>query len=254
MKKIILCLLLVAWLSPMTVRAFAVDLSCWVDDGTHAAPETAEDATAFITLEALNLRPVPGTHAPRITMASRGSVVQVTDVRDGIWYAVIYNGMRGYMYAEFLEKLDTTPFVPPDLGNLAPVEILDWHSANVLLTRHTAVTIIDVRTGISWQVARFGGELHADVETVTAEDTANMHRAFDYTWTWEPRPVLVIIDGRTIAASINGMPHGIVTNFRNNVHGHFCLHFFGSLAHGAASVDLRHHNAVMEAFFTAIQW
>jgi hypothetical protein len=257
MKKRFACLLLVFLLLPINVHAFFVDTSCWSPPDEEEEIHVPAEAHAFITLEALNLRPQPGTHAPRIALAPKGSIVYVTDFRDGEWYAVTYNGLSGYMFAVYLEAVDTEPPeppTPPDLDNLAPVELIDWHTANELFKTRMPATVIDVRTGISWQVDRFGGELHADVETITAEDTANMHRAFNHTWTWEPRPIVIIIDGRTLAASIGGMPHGIVTNFRNNVNGHFCLHFFGSWAHGANNVDPRHHNAVMEAFFTAALW
>ena len=256
MKKHIFCLALAFLLSPflfspITVSAFALNTSCWVDP---SKVENTDGHAMYITLAALNLRPQPRTDIPRIALAQQGALVQVTDTRDGIWYAVIFNGLSGYMYAEFLEFYTFTPSAPPNIEDLAAVELIDWQTAKTLLTPNVPFTVIDVRTGISWQMTRFGGDLHADVETLTAECTANMRRAFNNVWSWEPRPVLVIYDGRTLAASINGMPHGIVTNFRNNVNGHFCLHFFGSWAHGATTVDPRHHNAVMEAFFTAEKW
>jgi hypothetical protein len=251
MKKwFVIFLLSVFLFSPMAVYGFALDTSCWVGEETEDEENEGETVNTFVTTAPLNLRPAPTTDVPRIVLAPQGSLVQVTDFRDGEWYAVIFNGYSGFMFAEFLKPYNIIPFVAPDLDNLAPVEIVDWHTANGLFPFNESVTVIDVRTGTSWQVARFGGDLHADVETVTAEDTANMLRAFNHRWTWDPRPILVIIDGRTLAASIGGMPHGIVTNFRNNVHGHFCLHFFGSLVHGASGVDPRHHNAVIEAFLT----
>jgi hypothetical protein len=271
MKKRTVAFLLMAFLfSPITVSGFALDTSCWVGntgeivnetnnipgepaDQTNSIPGEAFTTNTFITLYALNLRPSPSTNLHRIAVAPAGSYVQVTDFRDGEWYAVTFNGMCGYMFAQYLKPVDVTPPNPPaDLSNLAPVEIIDWFTADTLIPLRVPFTIIDARTGISWQVARGGGDLHADVETVTAHDTAEMLRAFNHTWSWEPRPVWVVINGRTLAASINGMPHGFVTNHNNNVNGHFCLHFFGSWAHGATSVDMRHHNAVLEAFFTAI--
>ncbi|MCL2501018.1 MAG: SH3 domain-containing protein [Defluviitaleaceae bacterium] len=246
-------LALVFLLAPIYVNAFALDTSC------HSSTVTKTDdvpvsSNTFITTAALNLRPSPSTTLPRIALAPLGAIVTVTDFLCGEWFAVTFNGMNGYMSAEFLKPFFVTPFSPPDLNNLAPVEILDWRTADELIEVRTPITVIDVRTGISWQVARLGGELHADVETVTAQDTEEMHRAFGHRWTWDPRPVLVVVNGRTLAASINGMPHSIVTNFNNNVDGHFCLHFFGSLVHGSFRVDQRHHDAVLEAFLTAVMW
>jgi hypothetical protein len=255
MKKLpayVFFLTLAFFIFPMTAAAMPpLNTSCEVGQTPNQVPEGA----TFITLDALNLRPLPSTNFPRIALAPRGSIVYVTDFRDGEWYAVTFNGMCGFMNATWLAPIDLTPPPPPDTSNLAPVELVAWHTANELIvSRGAAVTIIDVRTGISWQVARLGGELHADVETVTAADTAAMHAAFDFVWTWDPRPVLVIAEGRTLAASIGGMPHSVVTNFNNNVNGHFCLHFFGSRVHGSEIINPLHHNAVLEAFFTAIMW
>ncbi|MCL2190134.1 MAG: SH3 domain-containing protein [Defluviitaleaceae bacterium] len=251
-KAILFTLVLAVFMGTIstTAHAFALDLRCWEEQN----PQTPQEGTPYLTLAALNLRPAPSTAVSRIALAPQGAVVQVLDYYNDEWYFVLFNGITGFMFAEFLEQLNTPSFTPPDISNLAQVELIDWQTANTLLTLHAPLTIIDVRTGISWQVARFGGELHADVETITAEDTAIMHHVFNYTWTWEPRPVLVVYNGRTLAASINGMPHGIVTNHRNNVNGHFCLHFHGSFAHGATQVDVRHHNALLNAFFTAQGW
>ena len=255
MKKILLFVsvfVLCMIITTTTVQSFTLDIRCW-EEQNPSFPQITE-GTTYITLDALNLRPAPSTTIPRIAIAPVGALVQVLDRLDGIWYFVNFNGQVGFMYAAFLQRYEPASIELPDVNDLAPVELIDWHIANTLITRNAPLLIIDVRTGIYWQMARFGGDLHADVETITAEDTANMFRAFNYTWTWEPRPVVVIYQGRTFAASINGMPHGIVTNHRNNVNGHFCLHFHGSFAHGATSVDARHHNALLEAFFTTQMW
>jgi len=232
---------------------FAIDISCGVEAraaGGASQADNAQSAVAgvpHITLAALNLRAAPNTASTRLAVAPLGAMVQVTDVRDGAWFAVSYNGMNGFMAAEFLLALRVPEGV--DTGDLPGIELITWDEAHTAIPVRTVMRIIDVRSGISWQVARMGGDLHADVETVTAQDTALMHRAFDYTWTWNPRPVWVVVGGRTFPGSLGGMPHGIVTNHTNNVNGHFCLHFFGSRVHGSEVVDQRHHDAVFEAYF-----
>jgi len=266
----ILCLVALSLL----LQGFVVDVSCWTPPADEAvaeaptpeetapeeattpgntAPEVAPPSNTYRTLYALNLRPAPNTNAARIALAQAGARVEVLS-RYGAWYNVRFNGLVGYMYADFLAPAPELFIPPPDLGNLAPVEMIYWNAASALLGRFEPLTIIDVRTGLTWQMARFGGDAHADVEPITAQDTAIMHRAFNYTWTWTPRPVLVLIHGRTLAASLNGMPHGMVTNHQNNVNGHFCLHFFGSRTHGTWRLDTAHQNAVHEAFFTASAW
>jgi len=47
------------------------------------------------------------------------------------------------------------------------------------------------------------------------EDTEAFRQAFGGSWSWEPRPMLVYEDGRTIAASMSGMPHGGFNSYDN---------------------------------------
>jgi len=134
------------------------------------------------------------------------------------------------------------------------IELLAWNVAKNLLTEGKIVTITDVRTGLSWQIASGSNGSHADVEPITANDTATMFSAFGE-WTWTPRPVIVDIDGRLIAASLSGMPHAGSTRSGNNMNGHVCLHFLGSTTHKSSPAHVAdHQNAVVEAFETASAW
>jgi len=233
-------LLLTIFLAPLTVYGYGFTL--YMDDsGYDELPAT------FMTTSTLNLRPTPCTTNPRLALVQPGSRVEVTDFLCGEWFAVIYNGMTGYMYAEWL-----MPWVSAT-STAAPgtVELLHWNEARNLMTIGTPATIIDVRTGLAWQVASFSNGNHADVETLTAEDTATMLQAWGGRWCWTPRPVLVVINGRTLAASLNGMPHAGWTRSGNNMNGHVCLHFLGSRTHnGTVSHERDHQAAVMEAYNT----
>ena len=128
------------------------------------------------------------------------------------------------------------------------VELLRWSYVRHNVIRNgEPLLITDVRSGITYWVAAFSQGNHADVEPITREDTELMRQAFGR-WTWDPRPVWVTIDGRTIAASINGMPHAGSTNSNNGMNGHICLHFYGSTTHsGARSHERDHQRAVQEA-------
>ena len=130
----------------------------------------------FRTTARLNLRQGPTTDSARIMTANPGQLVYVTDVRDGVWFAVEVNGQTGYMYAEFLVEVAEGAIVAPDFNGT--VERLHWSEARELTTRGTPLTLVDVRTGITWQVASFSNGNHADVEPITAEDTAAMLSAF----------------------------------------------------------------------------
>ena len=58
---------------------------------------------------------------------------------------------------------------------------------------------------------------------------------------------MTLENGVTLAASINGMPHGGGSIADNNFEGHICIHFLNSRTHGTDNVDPDHQNAVGEA-------
>ena len=226
------------------------DYNYYEANGSSFIPVSSDSEfpIAFITTARLNLRPSPSTAGERIALLPAGQRVYVTDFRDGEWFAVEHNGTRGYMFGRYLREL-----LPP--GQAGTVELLHWDVARYIMTVGTPATIIDVRTGLTFQLASFSNGRHADVETLTAEDTATMLQAFGGRWTWQPRPVIVVVNGRTIAASLSGMPHAQQTRTDNNLNGHVCLHFLGSRTHnGNRSHENDHQNAVHEAFRVASNW
>ena len=209
--------------------------------------EEPEMPLVFRTTANLNLRSGPGTQYTRLALINNGRLVYVTDLRDGEWFAVEVNGQVGYMYAAFLtEVVDAATIVSEINGD---VERLHWNQARQLITIGTTLTVIDVRTGITWQMASFSNGNHADVEPLTAADTAAMLQAWGGRWCWQPRPIHVIVGDRILAASLNGMPHAGSTRSGNNMNGHVCMHFYGSRTHnGNRSHERDHQNAVNEAF------
>ncbi len=88
------------------------------------------------------------------------------------------------------------------------------------------VTIYDFVTGISWQVNIFSVGAHADAEPLTANDTANMNRAFGGKTTWTAKAVWVVYsDGRVYMGSTHNTPHETYHIRDNNFSGHLCIHF-----------------------------
>lgn len=86
-------------------------------------------------------------------------------------------------------------------------------------------TIYDYSTGISWQVHMFSFGKHAEIEPLTASDTAKMNKSLGGT-TWTPRAVWVLFgDGTVYMASTHSTPHGTQHITDNNFSGHACLHF-----------------------------
>jgi LysM repeat protein len=124
-------------------------------------------------------------------------------------------------------------------------ELLHWDVANKILK--SRATIIDVATGLSFQVQRRGGHNHADIEPLTSADTAVLKRIYGGSWSWARRAVIVVVGGRRIAASINGQPHGGQAITGNGCSGHICLHFLGSRTHASNSLDADHQRMVQAA-------
>ncbi len=137
----------------------------------------------------------------------------------------------------------------PEAEDIEVIEKLKWfNDAKNLFKIGTTAKIIDVNTGYSFTVKRTGGYYHADVEPVSASDTAVMKKMLGGNWSWNRRPIIVVYNGRYLAASMNGMPHSFDKISGNNFSGHFCVHFAGSKTHGSNRVDEAHQAAVEKAY------
>ena len=154
----------------------------------------------------------------------------------------------------------------------SPIELLDWwDSADKLFEKGVPAVVVDVETGKSFEVMRTYGSSHADVETLTAYDTAVMKEIWGGEWNWERRAVIVLINGKKLAASASGMPHagldsmpeietvdersadyGTGANLDkikgNDMEGHFDIHFLNSRTHGTDKIDDKHQEMVQKAF------
>ncbi|MBQ8654797.1 MAG: peptidoglycan-binding protein [Clostridia bacterium] len=114
------------------------------------------------------------------------------------------------------------------MANLKPanVQYKYWYSyVREQARQYQYATIYDFSTGISWQVHMFSFGKHAEVEPLTAADTARMNQSLGGT-TWTPRAVWVLFgDGSVYMASTHSTPHGVQHITDNNFAGHGCLHF-----------------------------
>ena len=156
-------------------------------------------------------------------------------------------------------------------GKKAEDYMVSWFGgAENILKRGSTATVYDIRSGKSFKIKRSYGTNHADCETLTGEDTKIMKQIYGGQWSWERRPVIVIVNGQKIAASMAGMPHagsdkdpaeayvtwrsggyGAGTNLDavkgNGMDGHFDIHFLNSRTHGTNRVNPDHQKAVKEA-------
>ena len=136
--------------------------------------------------------------------------------------------------------------VPGAFSTISPkIEALDWWTeVDYMFPRNDTAIITDVKTGLSFEVVRWGGTNHADVEPLTTRDTEIMRQIYGGSWSWDRRSVIVHIDNRLIAGSINGQPHGAYDIHDNNFPGHFCLHFNNSKLHNNGSLDPEHQENI----------
>ncbi|MCM3628631.1 hypothetical protein M3194_14805 [Paenibacillus glycanilyticus] len=126
-------------------------------------------------------------------------------------------------------------------------KLLDWQEAEKLFSRKAIFVIKDMETGLSFRVQRRAGHDHADVQPVTKADTEIMKQIYNKGWTWDRKAVIAEKDGKQIAASMNGMPHGGDGIPENGFSGHFCVHFLNSSTHKSDAPDLPHQLMVHKA-------
>ena len=126
---------------------------------------------------------------------------------------------------------------------------MDWWTSDIqtIFARGVTATITDVETGLSWREQRRGGTNHADCQPLTAADTAALKQAYGGKWSWDRRAIIVTIDGKNYAASMNGMPHGGGSITDNNFNGHHCIHFTNSRTHGSNRICPLHQAAIKKA-------
>lgn len=153
--------------------------------------------------------------------------------------------------------------VTPTLG---AVELIDWYTGGIqsIFYKGCIATVTDVYTGISFKIKRWSGAYHADVEPLTANDTAAMCRVYGVSTAqaisdnnmYQRRPLWVTIGSRTFAASMYGIPHNYPdgdTISDNEFNGQFCIHFVNSHTHGTYVVDKDHQAAIQYAYTHAAE-
>lgn len=118
-------------------------------------------------------------------------------------------------------------------------KLLPWQNVTQHIPKYSKFEIIDLDTGLRFNVQRRAGSHHADVQPLAKNDTEIMKKIYNGKWSWKRRAILINHNNETIAASMHGMPHGqgaLVNEFP----GHFCVHFHLSKTHTRNSVDFSH--------------
>lgn len=126
-------------------------------------------------------------------------------------------------------------------------EYLDWWTeAQYVFPIGTTAKVIDFITGESFNVKRTIGANHADVETLTQNDT-NIARSIWGGFSWNIRSVIVEVNGRRLAASMSLFPHDVQYIHDNGMNGHVDIHFKNSTRHVDGAINQRHQELVREA-------
>lgn len=127
-------------------------------------------------------------------------------------------------------------------------EFLSWEEVDSIFPKYSKATVIDFETGLQFRVQRRAGSYHADVQPLTSKDTSVMKMIYNDSWSWKRKAIIVQLDnGRRIAASMNGMPHGGGAIRGNNFNGHFCIHFRNSKIHASREINIEHQIMVWKA-------
>lgn len=228
-----------------------------------AAPWANATLPPDLTLPQLTFTGENNPNYPRVMKPGDmgNSVIDLQVTLQGFGYAVSQDGQYGYdtqaavmrlqremgIDADGLVGAQTRRLIGGDgSGN---VEKLDWWlGGNVAYARLTEATVIDVRTGVRFQIHRYGGDNHCDVEPLTAKDAAAFLSILGGEWSWERRPIWLEVGGRVIAASMNCMPHEGQHITGNDFDGHFCIHFYNSRTHDTNRIDEEHAACVEEAW------
>ncbi|MCL2752751.1 MAG: hypothetical protein FWE44_01215 [Defluviitaleaceae bacterium] len=168
-------------------------------------------------------------------------------------------------YKTFYETQHEEIIVPQYIPNLYAT----WQEIQHIFARETDARVVDLATGLEFNVRRTFGTHHADVEPLTTEDADIMR----YIWggySWARRSVAVYVAGQVFPASLTFFPHagrddapalatvdnrsggyGRGVNLDavkgNGVCGIVCMHFYGSLLHGSLRSNPDHQNAVLRA-------
>ena len=127
------------------------------------------------------------------------------------------------------------------------------------------VILTDLATGKSFKVHVQSTGNHADVEPLTASDTATMCSIYGVSTasaiSWKRRAMILTLDqgqGVTLqfVCSVYGEPHGQQDITNNNFSGQFCVHFKGSTIHsgdGGSVPDSENHQAIITAAETKLK-
>lgn len=125
---------------------------------------------------------------------------------------------------------------------------LTWPEVVAFFPVGGVATVHDLESGLEFKVRRHRGDSHADVEPLSAEDTAVLKEIYGGSWSWARRAVVINFgENCKVAGSMNGMPHGWGDLEQNEFAGHFCIHFKDSRVHTTWKRDPGHQLMILKS-------
>ena len=216
---------------------------------------SGEGTKGYITEASVNMRKGPGTGYGVVKVLKRGAEIRFYELKDG-WYLIKSGSDTGYVSSKYVSKSQPEEESGSTPGGSSSesggkVILSDWFKGEVasVFARGDEATVTDVKTGLKFKATRTGGYYHADAQPSSSSETKIMYQIYGNKWQWTRRAVWVTVDGKTYAASMNGMPHGetdVISG--NNFDGCFCIHFLNSKTHAGDRVDSAHQDCVQEAY------
>lgn len=126
-------------------------------------------------------------------------------------------------------------------------EITSWSVIKGQLVSGRAYDVIDCYTGKEFTLIFNGGENHAEMEIANETCLENFMAVCGGEFNFYKRPIVVKIDGKNIAASMQCYPHGTDYVSDNGMDGHICVYFSESLSHVGNLPDTE-HEAIIRQF------
>ena len=133
------------------------------------------------------------------------------------------------------------------MDNPTTGEAVSWDEVRSTLAIGSSYLITDYNTGTTFYMVFTGGENHAEMECKDAFNAGVLKGVFGGEFNFSKRAVTVSVNGKQIAASLQGYPHGEDTYGANDMSGHVCLFFDGSLSHVGSLPDAEHQELIYKA-------
>lgn len=136
------------------------------------------------------------------------------------------------------------------------IQLLHWfNEVKTSLKTGQNLKVYDPDTGISFTLYVMSRGRHADVEPLTADDTAKMMNAWGGKEDWTPKDVYVKLpDGRWTLAAMHNVAHGSQTISGNNYNGQNCVHFLRDMSEcekNDPNYGVQNQNAIRKAWKSA---